>query len=167
MSPGVVRAGRIALALLLVMAVWVQTDRALERLDASRRVRVVEGRSLAMMAQGGVVRQVVEANLRELEEVRRIAPGDVAVPMSIGSQYLVTGRPEAAVRAYQEALDVEPRPEVYLNLARARLALGEREAAGEAFAAAQTLAPRARREIPREFHLRSPDPADAREDAGR
>lgn len=167
MSPGLLRAGRIALAALLVLAVWVQVERAGERLDASRRVRAVEGRSLAMVAQGGVIRQVVEANLRELDEVRQIAPGDVAVPMSVGSQYLVTGRAEAAVRAYREALELEPRPEVYLNLARAHLALGDEQAAREAFAAAQTLAPNVRREVPREFRIRSSDPVDLQGDEGR
>lgn len=148
------RGGTLVLALLLAAATWVQVGRAGERLDASRRVRSVEGRSLAMVTQGGVILQVVEANLRELDEVREIAPGDVAVPMSIGSQYLVTGRAEAAVRAYREALEVEPRPEVYLNLGRAQLALGEDEAAREAFAAAQILAPGIRPEVPRRFRGR-------------
>lgn len=154
MRPRGERWASLVLALLVAAAVWVQVGRAGERLEASRRVREVEGRSLAMVTQGQVIRQVVEAHLRELETVREVAPGDVAVPMSIGSQYLMTGRAEAAVRSYQEALDVEPRPEVYLNLGRAQLALGDEEAAREAFTAAQTLAPNVRREVPRRFRLR-------------
>ena len=61
----------------------------------------------------------------ELKEADWQYPVDVSIPIARGSLYLITGRPERAVAAYERALAVEPRSEIYRNLGHAYLAMGD------------------------------------------
>ena len=73
----------------------------------------------------------------------RISPLAAMVPW-----YLFLGRPEAAERSYQEAIDLEPRPEGYLNLGRAQWLGGRKEEALRSFGLAVKLDPLLARELP-------------------
>ena len=65
-----------------------------------------------------------------------------------GSLHLLLGNPHEAAAAYREALALEPRPEVHLNLARALLASGDVEAARRHFALAVRLDPALASQVP-------------------
>lgn len=138
-----------ALAVVLAAALVAQTGRWIDRVGASKRLRVVDVVTARTSgASGRVPREVIHGNLRLLREARRLDPSQVEAPAGIAAQYLLSDSPRRAEEAYLEALSLEPRPELYLNLGRARLSLGERSGALEAFSDAIRLAPRLRQEIP-------------------
>lgn len=139
-------AGVAAVALLGGLA--YQTARATDRLGANKRLRVANVMSREMSRSGRVPRNLVAGNLRVLREARRLDPSDVGIPVALAGQYMLLERPEAAVKAYREALELEPRPEIYLNLGHALVEAGSREQAREAVATAVRLTPRLRREVP-------------------
>jgi tetratricopeptide (TPR) repeat protein len=135
-------AGLAALALIL------QTGRAVGRLDASKVLRVVEAMSERMARSGQAPRQLVSGHFRLLEQARRRDPAEVGVLVAVGGQYALLGRTDRAVEVYREALDLEPRPEVWLNLGRVLLADGREEEARAAFEAAVRVDPRLRGQVP-------------------
>jgi tetratricopeptide (TPR) repeat protein len=135
------------LAVLLV-ALGLQTVRWRDRSAAGKALWQVEQVSIAALARGRADPRLFRANLEALRRAGSLDPLEVGIPIATGSQHLVLGQPGAAVRAYEEALALEPRPEAYLNLGRARRMAGEDEAARRAFAAAARLDPSLRREIP-------------------
>ncbi|MFP3941489.1 MAG: O-antigen ligase family protein [Thermoanaerobaculia bacterium] len=145
------RRGRVlagALALAALAALGFQIDRATDRLGASKRLRVAKVMSREVSRSGRAPRPVVAGNLRVLREARRLDPSDVGILVALAGQYMLLERPEAAVDAYREALELEPRPEICLNLGNALLATGRRSEAREAFQAAIRLAPRLRQQVP-------------------
>lgn len=139
-------AGIAAVAVLAALA--FQTDRAIDRLGASKRLRVAKVMSDQMSRSGRAPRAVVAGNLRVLREARRLDPSEVGIPVALAGQYMLLERSDAAVEAYREAQELEPRPEVYLNLGHALLAAGRRDRARESFATAIDLAPRLRGQVP-------------------
>lgn len=141
----------VAVALVLVF----QTGRALERLGASKRLRVVEVMSERMARTGQAPRQLVSQHFRLLEEARRLDPSEVGVLVALGGQYSLLGRPEAAIRIYRDALELEPRPETWLNLGQALLAAGRQAEAREAFEKAVRVDPRLRSRVPRGMRPRA------------
>ncbi len=129
----------IVAALLAVVLVWV-SYRGLGRMQASRKL--VEVRQLGQMVRSPLplsARRVLEGNAAQLRELQQLDPIEVRLPLSRGALYFLLGRYDAAIRAYEEALVLEPRSEVFANLGRARLANGDREGAREAFRKAQQL----------------------------
>jgi len=66
-----------------------------------------------------------DAFIAELERAQVMNPVDVSIPIARGSLFFITGRPGPAVAAYEEALAIEPRSEIYRNLGRAYQALGD------------------------------------------
>lgn len=58
---------------------------------------------------------------------------DVGTDMLVAANYRVLGQPAEAIRLYRHALSLDHRPEIYLNLAEAELAVGDRTAAHENF----------------------------------
>lgn len=133
---------------LLTLALAGQTVRWRDRLTASRLLREVEAVTMAAMA----ARQLSEPLLfRNLEMLRTAAPKDpveVGIPIATGTQYLLLRRNDAAIRAYEKAMALEPRPEGYLNLGRAQLAAGRREEARANFQRAVRLEPRLILQVP-------------------
>lgn len=148
-GPSRARALSLGLALVLVAALVGQTVRTLDRLAASTALRGAEVRTLAAVRRSGPAAGTqLRVELARLEEARRRDPGEVGIPLAIGSLYLLLGSNEQAVAAYEEALALEPRPEIYLNLGRAQLAAGRPDEARESFALAVELQPLLKDEVP-------------------
>lgn len=64
-------------------------------------------------------------NLDELEQCRASVPWDVQFPMLMAGNHWIRGDREAARNAYREALEIDRRPEIYLNLGLVELELGD------------------------------------------
>lgn len=133
---------------LLALALLAQTDRLRDRLTAARMLRQVELLSMAAIERGQMPRGLVPANLELLRRASPLDPTQVGVPIARGTQYLLLNNGTSAARSYREALELEPRPEVYLNLGRALAAAGEREEARRNFRLALRLDPRLDPEVP-------------------
>ncbi|HVR31049.1 MAG TPA: O-antigen ligase family protein [Thermoanaerobaculia bacterium] len=117
------------------------------RLEASRILRTTtQVAQLAMKTGPEAARPMLQANLRPLRRAAELDPASAAMPMAIGSHYLLLGNAGAAGEAYERALAIEPRATLYLNLARVRLLEGRREEALGLIDAAVTLDPALRRE---------------------
>jgi tetratricopeptide (TPR) repeat protein len=136
------------LALLLAAALLGQTWRWRARMEASQVLRQVELVSMAAASAGRAPAHLMAANLEALRRVAPLDPLEVGIPIARGTQYLFLARPEAAIRSYEEALELEPRPEAYLNLGRAQWLAGRREEARRSFATAVRLDPRLAVQIP-------------------
>ena len=130
------------------LALLFQLQRSADLIGADQRLRAVEQASIQMVSTGRVSPQQVAAHLQLLRDAQEMDPSSVAIPMIAGSQSLVLGNPQGAADRYRESLELEPRPETYLNLGRALLALGDRAGAREAFGRAVSLAPRLASQVP-------------------
>ncbi|MCB1058014.1 MAG: hypothetical protein KDD11_21140 [Acidobacteria bacterium] len=137
-----------ATALLCLVALVAQVRESLDRRLASRLLARAEAISIEVLSAGQAPRAVLSQNLRDLERARRLDPLEVGVPLALGSQYLLLRRPQEAEAAYRDALTVEPRPEIYLNLGKAQLLAGERSAADQSFHRAAVLDWHMREQIP-------------------
>jgi tetratricopeptide (TPR) repeat protein len=138
------------LTVLLVLALAGQTVRWRDRLAGSRLLANAEALTLAVVA-GQVPQRALAENLKALRAAAALDPAEVGVPIALGSQYLLLGRAEPAEQAYLEALRLEPKAEVYLDIGRAQWMAGRREEALRNFALAVRLDP----------HLESALPAGA------
>lgn len=136
---------------LALAALAAQTWRARDLLEASRVLRQVELVSVQAAASGRPAAPVYWANLKLLLNAERLRPADARLPLARGSQYLLLGRPEPAAAAYRQALALQPRPEIYLNLGRAQFGAGDREGAAESFRRALVLDPYLREQVPAEL----------------
>lgn len=136
-------------AAVLALALVGQSGRWADRIGASKRLRVVEAVT-AQATSGGrrVPPRVLSGSVRLLRQAEQQAPADVAVRTALAGQALLAGEPHRAEELYERALALEPRPEIYLNLGRARLAAGDRSGAVDAFRDAVRLAPRLQRKVP-------------------
>ncbi len=132
---------------LLVAALAGQLRLTVARLGASRALAQVELRSKAALAAGRSSRILFAENLQLLRRAAVLDPLEVGVPIARGAQHLLLGSPEAAEEAYGDALRLEPRPEIYLNLGRAQLAHAP-EDARKSFGTAVTLDPNLAKFIP-------------------
>jgi len=117
-------------------------------MTASRLLREVEVRSISAAAAGQAPAQLMEGHLEVLRRAAPLDPVEVGIPIARGTQYLFLARPEAALRSYEEAQALEPRPEGYLNLGRSQWLAGRRDEARRNFALAVRLDPRLAGEIP-------------------
>lgn len=141
----------VGLGVVLAAALVYQLDRARDRLHAQTVLRTVQLVSSQMVASGRVVPRVLWHHVRVLEDAEVLEPSNVALPLARGSQYLLLGRFDEAAEVYEEALALEVRPEIHLNLGRAYARAGDAAKAREHFAAAVELAPHLRRQVPREL----------------
>ena len=132
---------------LLALALVLEVRSAVRRMQASMVLGRVKEVTLEADRRGRLTRRMLERNADLLRRVEASSPTEVALPIARGGQYLLLNRPRAAVRAFEKALSIEPRGEVYAHLGRAFLALGDREAAAEAFRAAVVLDPAQRRAL--------------------
>jgi tetratricopeptide (TPR) repeat protein len=133
---------------LLAGALLAQAARAHALLGASRRLRTASVVAARVAGAGERAAPIQRANLALLRRAAELDPADVRAPAWRGSLHLLLGNPHEAAAAYREALELEPRPEVHLNLARALLAAGELEGARRHFALAVRLDPALAPEVP-------------------
>jgi tetratricopeptide (TPR) repeat protein len=137
--------------LLLLLGLLGQTGRVRDRLTAGRMLRQVELMSMAMIARSQVPPRLLSANLEMLRRASVLDPTEVGIPIARGTQYLLIGNGSSAAASYRAALELEPRPEVYLNLGRALVMAGEMEKAREQFRIAARLDPNLARALPPEL----------------
>lgn len=141
---------------LLALGLVAQTGRMRDRLQAGRLLRQVELYSMAAIARRELPRGLIPVNLHALRRAEALDPTLVGVPIARGTQYLLAGNGSLAVHAYREALELEPRPEVYLNLGRALLAAGEPDEARRQFEVAVRLDPLLAELVPPDFTHAAP-----------
>lgn len=127
--------GRIAtviavIALLLALNLHFESSR--DRLGANRIVAAVEQATLAAQQRGSLPGSLIQRHLEYLRRAEELDPAEIAVPIAQGGQYFLSRRYSAAERAFQEALIREPRPEIYVFLARTYLAMEKKPEALEA-----------------------------------
>jgi tetratricopeptide (TPR) repeat protein len=134
------------LLLVLGLALVGQTIRWRERMTASRILNTVE-----RMTMNARRTYVLYTNIELLRRAERLDPLEVGIPLARGSQHYLLRQPQAAVEAYEEALRLEPRPEIYLNLGRALDLAGRRDEARRAFFLASRMDPRLLPEVPPEY----------------
>ncbi|HYN21337.1 MAG TPA: tetratricopeptide repeat protein [Thermoanaerobaculia bacterium] len=135
---------------LLALALLAQTGRMGDRLQAARMLWQVEVYSRAAIARG-VPRGLIPMNLEVLRRAAVLDATEVGIPIARGTQYLLLGNGSLAAHAYREALALEPRPEIYLNLGRALLVAGEPEEARRQFEMAVRLDPNLAALVPPEL----------------
>ncbi|MEM1207038.1 MAG: hypothetical protein AAGN66_27640 [Acidobacteriota bacterium] len=124
---------------LTALALWWGFQDARKRLSANRMLAVVEARSQMAAQNPQVATRVLESNLAVLRQAAELDPGEVGIPMARAGQFLLMRRHAAAVRAYEEGIALEPRAELYANLARAHLDEGSRDLARQAIETAVLL----------------------------
>ena len=142
------RALLLVAVVLLTGALGVALRRSASLLRADRILNTAEASTRAAQARGGVSVALLRHNASALGRAEELAPGSAAVRLARGSQFLLWGQADAAAASYEEALRLEPRAEIYLNLGRAQLLLGRHEEARESFARAVQLDPDLGREVP-------------------
>lgn len=118
---------------LLVLALVLQARHAERRWRASRTVKAVQFLAEQASQGGPAAASRLRQGLALMRGIASLDPASVDIPVTRGGLYIMLQRPQAAIRAYQEALRLEPRGEVYANLGRAYLMNGEQELARGAF----------------------------------
>lgn len=132
--------GRIATLVavpVLLLIVWQYAGYAVERWRASRDLAQVEALTMRLGAEGHLNRRPLDPRvvrwmdkgLGVLRQANAQDPVEIGVPVAEGALYSLLDRPQAAIRAYERALLIEPRPEIYAHLGRTRLRLGDSEGA--------------------------------------
>jgi O-antigen ligase len=136
------RAWAILLAVVFAALLVVRVGALLDRLEASRIVRTTsQVAQLALQSGQVAARPVLQANLPPLHRAAELDPLAVGVALTTGSHYLLLGNTPAAIESYQRGLAIEPRSELYLNLARAQVLAGRRDEAAASAERAVTLDP--------------------------
>lgn len=133
----------------LGMALAMQTVRWSDRMEASRRLRQAELVTMAAAVRGEVSPPLLARNLESLRVAAAKDPLEVGIPIALGTQYLLLSRFDRAAEEYGRAIELEPRPEGYLNLGRAQWMAGRTDEARLSFATAVRLDPRLESELPR------------------
>ncbi len=129
------------LVAVLAAALVGQTDRARDRIGASKRLRVVQTVSSRMAALGQAPPRILAGDFRLIREAERLDPSLVEPLVALGGQHMLTSHYDLAVEVYERALAFEPRAEIYYDLGRALSGAGRTEEAQEAFAKARALDP--------------------------
>lgn len=115
---------------------------------AQRILRSVEGRTLALIQTGRLQKATLLAQVEELQVARQLDPAEVGIAVAMGSEYLLMSDFDRARATYLEALALEPRPEIHLNLGKASYAAEETERAVGEMRRAVRLDPALRFEVP-------------------
>jgi len=143
------RAGDIALALILAVALVARFEAARRLLEARQLLRSVELRTEQLISAGKFDARQVSAHLAALEDAARRNPSDVAIRIARGNQYLLLGSYPAAIDAYREAQELERRPETHLNLGQTLARSGCSAEAENEWSWAVRLDPTLRTKLPR------------------
>lgn len=147
MTPGA-RVLRVAVPVLFLAAFGLHLRQAGGIVRAQRLLQAVESRTVAMLRAGNLQRPLLLSHVKALEDAKRLDPGEVAIRVAEGSEHFLLGDLTRARAAYEAALALEPRPEIYLNLGKVYLAAGELGRAQEQFARAVKGDPHLARQIP-------------------
>jgi hypothetical protein len=139
---------RVLLPLLLAVAFVAQLRRSSDLMKAQHLLWGVERRTLAMLRSGDMDPVKLRGHLAALADARRFDPAEVAVPTLQGSQHLMLAETEPARRAYYAANQLEPRPEILVNLGKVNYSIGAQKRAVTHFAQAVLLDPRLLKEVP-------------------
>lgn len=137
------------LALVLGLGLVAQGLRWRDRSIVSRTLRVVE--ALTDPASKAGRTDVLYDNLEVLRRVQRRDSLDVAIPTARGTQHYLLHQSQEAIGAYEESLQLEPRPETYVYLGLALDQAGRKEEAGRAFGHALRIDPRLAPHVPPEY----------------
>ncbi|MDA8017644.1 MAG: O-antigen ligase family protein [Thermoanaerobaculia bacterium] len=146
----------VALAVASLVGAYWLFDHGKARVGCQRLVQTAESLALESARRGAMPHRARELGLDMLRRAENLDPAEVAVPITRGGLFMVAGRTEAAERSYRAALDMENRPEIWINLARMRLSAGDRDAAIEAARTAQRLDSRVARKLPEFPELATP-----------
>ncbi len=119
--------------LILLVALALHLRYAVGRFQVGIMLARVEAASLQAATAGRLSRTLLEHNLRTLDRASTLAPAEVLVPIQRAGQYVLMGRHDRAVAAYNDALGLEPRSEIYRNLGQAQWSQGQKEEAQESF----------------------------------
>lgn len=139
---------RWLLAAGLLAALVGEAGRGRHRLGASVLLNRCEMVSLQARQAGAAGKGVLQSVLNVLRAAGEANPVEVGVPIATGSVHLLLGSPQAAIGYYQQALELEKRPETYLNLGRAQQAMGDLAAAKESYGLALKLDPLLAPQVP-------------------
>lgn len=135
----------LVLVPLILLALIFYARQARDRLRASATASQVERLTLQLQGSGRLSRpdanvgRALQAGLEALRGAAEDDPAEVAVPIAQAALYRLLGRPQAAVRAYEEGLAIESRPEIYAQLGHTLWGMEEPEAARQAFRRAVSL----------------------------
>ncbi len=133
--------------MLLAALGWRLLD-AERGLRASRIVRAVEATSPGAAAAGQNGLGLLRQNLALALEATRLDPSSLPAAQALGSVYLLLGRADDAVAAYNRALALQPAAEIYMDLGHAYRAAGAADQARLSYQAAVALDERLRAQLP-------------------
>jgi tetratricopeptide (TPR) repeat protein len=139
----------LATLVVLVLATVATARHDMALLRANRVLWVAETQAGMLAGQGARARPVLMRNVSGLTRAQRAAPADPRLPHAIGSYYLLLEQLGQAEIWYRRALEIEPRAETYLNLARVVERRDRRDEAAELYRTAVRLTPALRRQVPR------------------
>ena len=114
------------------------------------RVKRVENQTKLALDAAGNFQAIVLAreNIDRLRHCENHYPLDVNVYMLEGANFQIMQQLDRAAAAYEKALRIDRRPEIYFNLGIVQLEMKHREKARTNFISAVTFAPRMIEEIP-------------------
>lgn len=106
-----------------------------ERYWLNHEKLTAETRTLAAVSLNSLhAAEIARENLARIEPFLRHHSTDLDVWMILGANHRILGRWEKAAAAYERALELEPRPEIHLNLGDSRLKLGDFDSALDHYA---------------------------------
>ncbi len=159
------RALGLLLPALLAFAVVAQIRRSSELMRAQHLLWSVERRTLAMLRSGDLDKVKLRGNLEALADARVLDYAEVAIPTLQGSQHLMLGEVKAARIAYTVAYELEPRPEILINLGKVCYSQGAVKRAARFFAQAVLLDPQMMKEVPEDFRDKVSDALRSQDDS--
>ena len=142
------RALRLGLSSLLLLALLGQTARALQRVRAAQLTGAVQRQVGAARQSGRLPGPLVRGAMAALARARELDPAAVEPRTFTGDLLLLTGNEAAAADAYRDAAEHELRPETLLHWGHALWAEGRREEALAQWRRVEVLAPRLVADLP-------------------
>jgi tetratricopeptide (TPR) repeat protein len=141
---------RLLLLALVLQVVWLglHVRRSVGLWEAERILKSVEMSTAQALATRRAAPGLLQQNAERLARAELLAPASASIRLARGAQFLLLGMNDKAIAAYEEALRLEPRPEIYLNLGRAQWRARQETAALESLRRALRLDPALLREIP-------------------
>ncbi|HEX7181168.1 MAG TPA: tetratricopeptide repeat protein [Thermoanaerobaculia bacterium] len=139
------------LVLLLAVALLGQTARWRARSTAGRILHQVEALTMAAVNAGRAPSYLLVSNLEALRRAAELDPLEIGIPIARGSQHFLLRNARAAIDSYEDALALEPRPEIYFNLGRAHDLAGNAEEARRNYQLGLRLSPRLASEVPAQY----------------